>query len=73
MSNSFQVNAGAPAKLVFSQQPTATTAGQTITPAVTVQIQDANSNPTTSTAAVGIAILNNPSSGTLSGTTPVPR
>src|SRR5438477_465365 len=71
MSNSFQVNAGAASKLAFLQQPTATSAGQTITPAVTVHIQDANSNPTTSTASVALAIQNNPSSGTLSGTTPV--
>src|SRR5205085_2332289 len=70
-SNSFTVNAGVPSKLAFVQQPATTTAGQTITPAVTVQIQDANGNLTNSTASVGIAILTNPSSGTLSGTTPV--
>jgi hypothetical protein len=68
-SNSFQVNAGAAAKLAFTQQPTTTTAGQTIS-AVEVQIQDANGNPTASTASVGIAIANNPGGGTLSGTTP---
>src|SRR5439155_712454 len=70
-SNSFQVNAGAASKLALIQQPTTTTAGQTIAPAVTAQIQDANGNATASTASVAIAILNNPSSGTLSGTTPV--
>ncbi|PYM08951.1 MAG: hypothetical protein DMF15_07325 [Verrucomicrobia bacterium] len=71
-SNSFQVNAGAASKLAFIQQPTNTNAGQAaITPAVTVQIQDANGNLTNSTASVAIAIANNPSSGTLSGTTPV--
>src|SRR5207248_8359131 len=71
-SNSFQVNAGAANKLAFIQQPTNTNAGQAaITPAVTVQIQDANGNLTNSTASVAIAIANNPSSGTLSGTTPV--
>jgi len=70
-SNSFNVVAGAAAKLAFIQQPTTTTAGQTITPAITVQIQDTNGNLTNSTASVSIAILNNPSSGTLSGTTPV--
>src|SRR5207253_2225680 len=69
-SNPFQVNAGAASKLAFILQPTTTTAGQTISPAVTVQIQDANGNLTSSTASVGIAILANPSSGTLSGTTP---
>src|SRR5437868_2339990 len=70
-SNSFQVNAGAASKLAFIQQPTTTTAGQAIIPAVTVQIQDANGNLTNSTASVAIAIANNPSSGTLSGTTSV--
>ena len=40
-SNSFNI-AGAAAKLVFSQQPTGTTAGAIITPAVTVLVQDAN-------------------------------
>src|SRR5438477_10831992 len=63
--------AGTASKLAFVQQPTTTTAGQTISPAVTVQIQDANGNLTTSTASVGIAILFNPSSGTLNGGTPV--
>src|SRR5438105_598278 len=48
-SNSFQVNAGAASKLAFIQQPTNTNAGQAaITPAVTVQIQDANGNLTNS-------------------------
>src|SRR5207248_11777600 len=70
-SNSFQVNAGAASKLAFIQQPTTTTAGQTITPAVAVQIQNANGNLTNSTASVALAIANNPSSGTLSGTTSV--
>src|SRR5439155_14334619 len=70
-SNSFQVNAGAASKLAFIQQPTNTNAGQAIIPVVTVQIQDANGNLTNSTASVAIAIANNPSSGALSGTTPV--
>src|SRR5436309_408743 len=67
----FNVVAGIASKLAFVQQPTTATAGQTISPAVTVQIQDANGNLTTSTASVGIAILFNPSSGTLNGGTPV--
>src|SRR5438876_51738 len=67
----FNVVVGIASKLAFVQQPTTTTAGQTISPAVTVQIQDANGNLTTSTASVGIAILFNPSSGTLNGGTPV--
>src|SRR5882724_5557212 len=67
----FNVMAGTASKLAFVQQPTTTTAGQTISPAVTVQIHDANGNLTTSTASVGIAILFNPSSGTLNGGTPI--
>src|SRR5207249_2834753 len=51
----FNIVAGIASKLAFVQQPTTTTAGQTISPAVTVQIQDANGNLTTSTASVGIA------------------
>ena len=70
-SNSFTVNSGAPSKLAFAQQPSTTTAGQAITPAVTVQIQDANGNLTSSTANVTVGIGTNPSSGTLSGTTTV--
>src|SRR5205823_3408193 len=70
-SNSFQVNPGATSKLAFSQQPTTTTAGQAITPAVTVQIQDTNGNLTNSTASIAMAIGTNPGTGALSGTTPV--
>src|SRR5437868_6736626 len=70
-SNSFQVNPGAANKLAFIQQPTTSTAGQAITPAVTVQIQDANGNATSSTASVTMAIGTNPATGTLSGTTSV--
>jgi uncharacterized repeat protein (TIGR01451 family) len=58
-----------PAKLAFSVQPSDTTAGVAITPAVTVQIQDAlGTLVTTATNAVTIAIGTNPSGGTLSGT-----
>ena len=61
--------AGAAAKLVFNQQPTNTAATLTITPAIIIQVQDANGNPvTTSTAAITVAIGTNPGSGTLSGT-----
>ena len=70
-SNSFNITPGAANKLVFVQQPTSTTGGATITPAVTVQILDANDNPTTSTATVTIALGSNPGGGTLSGTTSV--
>ncbi|MCU1441719.1 MAG: hypothetical protein JWP85_2716, partial [Rhodoglobus sp.] len=62
------VVAGAAAKLAVITQPTSTTSGATISPSVTVQIQDANGFLTTSTANVTMAIGTNPGSGTLSGT-----
>ena len=60
---------GAPTKLAFIQGPTNTAAGATITPAVTVAVEDANGNVETSDNAtqVSLAIGTNPASGTLSG------
>ena len=55
-------------KLGFGTQPSSTGAGSPITPAVTVQILDANGNLTSSTASVTVAIGTNPAGGTLSGT-----
>jgi hypothetical protein len=63
--------AGAASQLSFSQQPTDTAAGSTITPVITVQIQDASENlVTTATDTITIAIGNDPSAGValLSGT-----
>jgi YVTN family beta-propeller protein len=45
-------------QLIFVQQPTDTAAGQTISPAVTVQLQDSSGNPL-HTAGVPIAIQSN--------------
>ena len=71
-SSAFNVTAGAAAKLVFTQQPTNVVAGSSITPSVKVSIEDALGNlVTTATNSVSVAIGSNPSSGTLSGTTPV--
>ncbi len=57
------------AQLIFSQQPTTTVHGVSITPAVTVLVVDANySVVTSSNATVTIAIGTNPGTGTLSGT-----
>ncbi len=61
------VNAAAANKLAFSVQPSNAAVGQTITPAVKVQILDQFGNLTTSTASVALAISNNPSGGTLAG------
>ncbi|MCX7175580.1 MAG: hypothetical protein NT159_16965 [Proteobacteria bacterium] len=55
-------------KLAFFQQPSNTSASSSITPAVTVQIQDAGGTlVTTSTDTVTVAIGNNPGGGTLGG------
>ncbi|HEX8450571.1 MAG TPA: hypothetical protein VF647_00675, partial [Longimicrobium sp.] len=71
-SGDITTRVGASAKLGFVQQPSNTVAGASITPAVTVAIQDANGNTvTTATDNVTIAIGNNPASGTLSGTATV--
>jgi hypothetical protein len=60
---------GVATQLAFTQQPTSTAHGSTITPAVTVSVEDSSFNVvTTSTASVTLAIVSNPSGGTLSGT-----
>ncbi|MDX1609971.1 MAG: DUF6701 domain-containing protein [Halofilum sp. (in: g-proteobacteria)] len=64
--------AGAPAQVRFSIQPSDTVAGQVISPAVEVRVEDASGNLVSdSTAAITVAIENNPAGGTLSGTTTV--
>ena len=68
-STAFNVTAGTASKLVFSVQPSNAAAGASITPAVTVTIEDASGNTvTTATNTVTIAIGTNPASGTLGGT-----
>ena len=67
-SAAFNITAGAAKKLAFGTQPSNTAGGAPITPAVTVQILDAQGNLTTSTAPVVIAIGTNAGGGTLSGT-----
>src|SRR5262249_20454676 len=66
VSNVFSVTAGSATQLVFGTQPTSTSAGTAISPAVTVQIKDANGNLTNSTATVVMAIGTNPAGGVLS-------
>ena len=70
-SSTFNITPGAANKLAFGTQPGNTVAGSSITPAVTVQIQDQFGNLTTSTANVTIAIGTNAGGGTLSGTATV--
>src|SRR6266581_4596736 len=69
-STAFNVTPGTAARLVFSVQPTGTTAGLAITPAVQVTAQDAQENTATGfTGNVTVAIGTNPGAGTLSGST----
>jgi hypothetical protein len=57
------------ASLKFGQQPGSTTAGASISPAVTVEVLDSNGIvDTASTASITLAIGTNPGGGTLSGT-----
>lgn len=69
------ITPAAAATLAFGQQPTNTSKGSAISPAVTARILDTFGNLTTSTASVSIAIDNNPPAilglggGILSGTT----
>ncbi len=69
-SSAFNISPGAASGVFFTVQPTSATAGQAISPAVQVAMRDANSNVVTSfTGNITVAILVNPGSSTLSGTT----
>jgi hypothetical protein len=68
-SSTFKVTAGAAAKLVFLQAPTAAAKTVAISPDVTVQVQDKFGNVVaTDTSNVTVALATNTTSGTLSGT-----
>jgi hypothetical protein len=68
-STTFNVTAGVASQLAFVEQPTSVAANSSITPAVTVAVEDAFGNiVTTATNSVTIAIGTNPSGGTLAGT-----
>jgi hypothetical protein len=72
VSNALDVAVGPATKLVYTQQPTTVVAGSTITPAITLTVQDAGGNTVTSSnATVTMAISTNPGGGTLSGTVSV--
>lgn len=65
-------SAGNPNQLAFLQQPGTAVAGQAISPAITVAVQDAHGNTVlTSSTNVRLALGNNPAGGTLSGPTAV--
>src|SRR5207253_2494150 len=68
-STAFTITPAAASHVVFSVQPTTTTAGSVITPAVQVTAQDAQGNTASGfTGNVTVAIGTNPGGGTLSGT-----
>lgn len=69
-STAFDVAAGVPAQLVFSGEPTSTTAGATISPAVQATVEDADGNIVTadSTTTVTVALGTNPGGAALGGT-----
>lgn len=71
-SAAFDVSAAAAAALLFTAQPTSTTAGATIAPAVTVTAQDAFGNIAISfNGNIAMTLVTNPGGGTLSGATTV--
>ena len=62
---------GTATKLGWGVQPSNTSAGSTVTPSITLQVQDTNGNLVTTYASTNIilSILTNPGTGTLAGTT----
>jgi prepilin-type N-terminal cleavage/methylation domain-containing protein len=67
-TNAFDNPVGPATKLVITQQPTASVAGSTLNPSITVAVRDAVGNLVTdTTATVSLAISTNPGAGTLSG------
>ncbi|HYR99468.1 MAG TPA: Ig-like domain-containing protein, partial [Gemmatimonadales bacterium] len=71
-SAAFNITAGTATQLVFNVQPSTTSAGAAITPAVQVTALDASNNTATGfTGNVTVAIGTNAGGGTLSGTTTV--
>src|SRR5207302_1795464 len=71
-STAFDITPGTATQLAFTQQPTATVAGATISPAVQVTALDPGGNPVPSfTGSITVALGNNPGGSTLGGTTTV--
>ncbi len=71
ISSAFTIGAAGAADLAFVQQPTNTTAGATIAPAVSVQLRDQFGN-NVSTSGISVTMSLSTGTGTLSGTTSVP-
>ncbi|HLM95415.1 MAG TPA: hypothetical protein VK283_03820, partial [Acidimicrobiales bacterium] len=68
-SSGFNITPGTPTKLAFVQGPTNTVAGSTMSPAVTVALEDTNGNVETgdSSSTISLSIGTNPGGGTLGG------
>jgi hypothetical protein len=69
VSTTFTIAPGTPARLAFVQQPTSTRAGASVTPAVTIQVRDAQGN-NLRTAGISVSVTLSSGTGTLTGTTP---
>lgn len=66
-SSAFNIGAGTAAKLVYLEQPGNGLAGSALNPAITVQVQDTNSNIAASSSAILLSIGTNSGNATLSG------
>ena len=72
-SSPFNITAGAPYRVTLTQQPSNVSAGAVITPAIQATLYDRYGNlATQATTPVSVSLGNNPSGGTLSGTTTIP-
>src|SRR3989475_552757 len=71
-STAFDITPGTATQFAFTQQPSATVAGATISPAVQVTALDPGGNPVPSfTGSITVALGKNPGGSTLGGTTTV--
>lgn len=70
-SAAFTVSAGAATQLVFTQQPSSVAPGATMSPAVTVTVEDANGNAVTTASGTVTLALTTPGGATLTGGGPV--
>jgi hypothetical protein len=69
-TGAFNIAVGAPSKLVFTVQPASGIANVAIVPAIVVNAQDSQGNPTPSfIGAITLGFATNPTGGTLGGTT----
>ncbi|MBL4850598.1 MAG: IPT/TIG domain-containing protein, partial [Planctomycetes bacterium] len=67
-TTTFDIQAAGPDRLTFVQQPSNSSAGIPIAPAITVRLDDAFGNQTSSAAVISLSILNNPGGAILGGT-----